>query len=364
MDLQARYAAALRQKGFAADPAQSAAVARLEQLGHELSRRTRPGGIVRRWRALRGRPGDPPVRGVYLWGDVGRGKTFLMDLFFDALPFPDRLRYHFHRLMYRVHNRLRTLRSQTDPIEVVAREISEQARIICFDEFFVSDITDAMILGNLLEALFQRGVTLVATSNIPPDQLYAGGLQRQQFLPAIGFIREHTDVLHLAGSTDYRLRILEQAEIYHSPLDTSADRNLATWFAQIAPDEGRRDRTIEVNGRDIELRQRADGIAWFNFRMLCDGPRSQNDYIEIARAFQTVILSGVPVLDETMENQARRLVALVDEFYDHRVKLIISAAAPVDSLYRGSRLAREFARTRSRLVEMQSKSYLAAPHVP
>jgi cell division protein ZapE len=287
-----------------------------------------------------------------------------MDLFFEALPFPERLRYHFHRLMYRVHNRLRTLQNQPDPLEIVAAEFAAQARVICFDEFFVSDIADAMILGNLLDALFRRGVSLVATSNIPPDELYRGGLQRQRFLPTITLIKGHTEVLHIAGGIDYRLRVLEQAEIYHSPLDASADGNLARWFGQIAPDAGTQGQPIEVNGRDILTRQRAEGIAWFDFAALCDGPRSQDDYIELARAFQAVILSGVPVLDETLENQARRFISLVDEFYDHRVKLIISAAAPINGLYRGQQLLREFARTRSRLLEMQSKAYLAAPHVP
>jgi cell division protein ZapE len=236
--------------------------------------------------------------------------------------------------------------------------------VICFDEFFVTDIADAMILGTLLDALFRRGVTLVATSNIPPEDLYRGGLQRARFLPTIDLVKAHTEALQVDGGTDYRLRALEKAEIYHSPLDDDADTNLERWFTDIAPDEGSTGQAIEINGRDIRTRRRADGIAWFDFAELCDGPRSQDDYIELARAFQAVIVSAVPVLDETRESQARRLIALVDEFYDRKVKLIVSAAAPVDTLYRGSRLVREFERTRSRLLEMQSKAYLAAPHVP
>jgi cell division protein ZapE len=364
MDLHARYAAALAAKGFAADPAQAAAVDALDRVARELGARRTPHRWTMRLRRALGRAPLAPVRGAYLWGGVGRGKTFVMDLFFEALPFPDRLRYHFHRLMYRVHNRLRALQNRPDPLDIVAGEFAAQARVICFDEFFVTDIADAMILGNLLNALVRRGVTLVATSNVPPDELYSGGLQRQRFLPAIDLIKSHTAVLHVTGSIDYRLRVLEQAEIFHAPLDASADGNLARWFGQIAPDAGTHGQPIEVNGRDIFTRRRADGIAWFDFAALCDGPRSQDDYIELARAFQTVIVSAVPVLDETMENQARRFIALVDEFYDHRVKLIISAAAPIASLYRGQRLVREFTRTRSRLLEMQSTAYLAAPHVP
>lgn len=364
MNLHARYAAALAEKSFCADAAQQAAIVVLDRVGRELCGRPRPGWLRSRVHRILGRPAPPPVRGAYLWGDVGRGKTFVMDLFFEALPFSDRLRYHFHRFMYRVHNRLRALHHQIDPLETVAGEFASQARLICFDEFFVADIADAMILGRLLDALFRRGVTLVATSNIPPDELYRGGLQRQRFLPAIALIKSHTEVVHVAGPTDYRLRVLEQAEIFHASLDAQSDANLRRWFAQIAPDTGTCGQVIEVNGRAIPTRQRADGIVWFDFAALCDTPRSQDDYIELARAFATVLLSGVPGFDETMEDQARRFIALVDEFYDRRVKLIISAAVPVEELYRGSRLAQEFARTRSRLIEMQSQAYLAAPHIP
>jgi cell division protein ZapE len=363
MNLQARYSAALGRKSFRPDAAQERAIAALDRIDQELRRRARPGPLLPRLKQRLTGAGTAPTRGAYLWGGVGRGKTFVMDLFFEGLPADRRLRYHFHRLMYRVHGRLRALHHEESPLDIVAAELAAQARVICFDEFFVTDIGDAMILANLLDGLFRRGVTLVATSNIPPDDLYKGGLQRARFLPAIGLIKAHTEVLEVDGGTDYRLRVLERAEIYHSPLDESADGNLSRWFEEIAPDAGTAGQAIEINGRDVRTRRRADGIAWFDFHALCDGPRSQDDYIEIARAFQTVILSGVPVLDETREDQARRLVALVDEFYDRRVKLIVSAAAPVEGLYRGSRLSREFERTRSRLIEMQSKEYLAAPHV-
>ncbi|MBM4197584.1 MAG: AFG1 family ATPase [Gammaproteobacteria bacterium] len=364
LELPARYAAALDRRGFAGDPAQERAIALLSRVAADLSVERSHRGIAARLSRRLDRPAPPPVRGAYLWGGVGRGKTWVMDLFFESLPFRDKLRYHFHRLMYRVHGRLKSLPNREDPLKIVAAEFAEQARVICFDEFYVTDIADAMILGNLLDALFRRGVTLVATSNIPPEDLYRDGLQRQRFLPAIDLIRGHTEVLQVDAGIDYRLRVLEQAEIWHSPLDTDADTNLSGWFSAIAPDAGTRGQPIEINDRDIPARRRADGIAWFDFAALCAGPRSQDDYIEIARAFQTVILSAVPVMNETSENEARRFIALVEEFYDRRVKLIVSAEAPIETIYRGQRLGQEFERTRSRLLEMQSHDYLAAPHVP
>ena len=366
MNLKQQYQQALAEQGYTADGAQLEAIACLQRVGDGL-RASRPvdGRLARlRRRVLGGGARTRPVEGAYLWGGVGRGKTFIMDLFFEALPFDDKLRYHFHRIMYRVHRRLADLGHLRDPLDVVAEELAGQARLICFDEFFVSDIADAMILARLLDALFERGVTLVTTSNIPPDDLYRDGLQRQKFLPAIELIKGHTNVVRVDGGTDYRLRVLEQAEIYHSPLDHQAEKNLDEYFCGLAPDTGTLAQNIEVLGRNIRTVRRADGIAWFDFKELCGGPRSQDDYIEIARTFQTVILAGVPVLDELRENEARRFIALVDEFYDRRVKLIISAEADTDGLYVGRRLVREFERTRSRLNEMQSHQYLAASHVP
>jgi cell division protein ZapE len=369
MNLHDRYLEAIREHGFSSDEAQLEAVETLDRVREQLLRRAAPPRLTARLTPRFMRPWfggtiTGPVRGVYLWGGVGRGKTFVMDLFFDSLPFDEKLRRHFHRMMYRVHGQLRRLGTHQDPLAHVADELADRARVICFDEFFVADIADAMILGRLLDALFQRGVTLVATSNIPPDELYRDGLQRARFLPAIALLNEHTDVLNVDGRTDYRLRVLEQAEIFHSPLDTAANHNLANYFERIALDAGTRGQAVEVLGRDIPMIRRADGLAWFDFGALCDGPRSQNDYIEIARSFQTVIVSDVPVLDRSQEDQARRFIALVDEFYDRKVKLIISADAPIAELYAGRRLMQEFERTRSRLLEMQSTDYLAAPHVP
>lgn len=365
MDLYKRYQDTLAENGYSADGAQTAAIKVLQRVATELQQRSATASWANRIaRRFIRQPARPPARGAYLWGGVGRGKTFMMDVFFDHLPFKDKQRFHFHRLMYRVHGQLKKLAASSDPLQIVADDIANSTRVICFDEFFVSDIADAMILGRLLSALFDRGVTLVATSNIPPADLYAGGLQRQQFLPAIDLLTRYTEIVHVDGESDYRLRVLEKAEIYHAPLDEQATQNLHEYFEQIAPDIGTRGKDIEVLGRNIATQRRADGIAWFSFGALCDGPRSQDDYIEIARCFQTVIVSDVPALDQTKENQARRFIALVDEFYDRRVKLIISAVVGIDQLYSGPRLAHEFQRTRSRLREMQSKEYLATAHLP
>jgi cell division protein ZapE len=364
--LQAHYQQALDEHGFSSDPAQLEAVELLANVYKELCQQN-PNGLLQTLARVPGLTklldNPAPAKGTYLWGGVGRGKTFVMDVFFAALPFDDKLRFHFHRLMYRVHGRLKELAGETDPIEIVAEELAAQTRVICFDEFFVSEIGDAMILGKLLKGLFRRGVCLIATSNIPPDQLYRDGLQRQQFLPAIDLIKKHTTVVKLDNGNDYRLRVLTQAEIWHSPLDPAADQNLDKYFTAIAPDAGTVGQTMEVLGRDIQTRQRADGIAWFHFSALCDGPRSQNDYIEIARAFQTILLSNVPELTIEAENQARRFIALVDEFYDRRVKLIVSAAHPITEIYTGTRLSMEFRRTTSRLLEMQSTDYLSKAHI-
>jgi cell division protein ZapE len=365
MNLHDRYIEAINKHGFTTDDAQLEAVAALERVRSELlsgshPRRSLPGLV----RSLLGNNHPTAVRGTYLWGGVGRGKTFVMDLFFDSLPFEDKLRQHFHRMMYHVHNQLKLLTNKKDPIEIIAENLAKRARVICFDEFFVADIADAMILGRLFDTLFNRGVVLVATSNIPPDELYQDGLQRQQFLPTIKLLQHHTQIIEVNGDTDFRLRVLEQADIYHSPCDDDAMHNLASYFERIAPEPGTTNQIIEVHGREIPILRRADGIAWFNFTALCAGPRSQNDYIEIARSFQTIIMSDLPILDHNKENEARRFIALVDEFYDRRVKLIIAAAAPITDIYTGQRLKQEFKRTRSRLLEMQSHEYLATAHHP
>lgn len=346
------------------DAAQRRAVDELSRLHEDLvAAGPRPGGFVSRLVRLAGRR-PQPVKGVYLWGSVGRGKTMLMDLFFTCLPFEDKQRAHFHRFMAGVHDALKRLDDRPNPLDTVADEIASRARIVCFDELSVTDIADAMILGNLFTSLFERGVSLAATSNQHPDELYREGLQRQRFLPAIAAIKENSCVLRVDGHNDYRLRVLERADVYQFPADDAADAHLARCFAAIAPDETEPPGTIDVLGRGVAHRGCADGVIWFDFDAICDGPRSQDDYIELSRLYQTVLVSGVPQFDVTLENQARRFVALVDEFYDRRVKLILSASGSVANLYQGKRLAREFERTRSRLQEMQSYDYLAAAHRP
>ena len=346
------------------DPAQRPAIDALDRLYRELTAAERRGTPLGRWLGKLLRKPSAPVRGIYLYGGVGRGKTCLMDLFFHCLPFAAKKRQHFHRFMASVHARLRELRDAENPLDIVADRIADECRIICFDEFAVSDIADAMILGNLFRALFDRGVTLAATSNIAPRDLYRDGLQRARFLPAIDAIEQHTLVIELQGDRDYRLRVLEDAGMYLSPDDAAARIRLEDAFTAISPDDGEQAGSIEVLGRPVEFVRCSDGVIWFTFDAICDGPRSQDDYIEIAREFQTVVVSGVPRLTPTLENQARRFIALVDEFYDRRVKLMISAEAGLTELYAGNRLTREFERTQSRLTEMRTHDYLASAHRP
>ena len=351
------YEQAMQRAGFVRDPAQAAAVAALDALHRRLVARPRR----RRWPFARRRA---PERGLYLWGGVGRGKTWLMDAFYDCLPPVRRERVHFHRFMQRVHRELAALAGASNPLERVADRLAGEAEVLCFDEFFVSDIADAMILGTLLRALFERGSTLVATSNLPPSRLYANGLQRQRFLPAIALLEEHTQVLNVDGGVDYRLRTLEQAELYHFPLDAAATESLAASFERLAPAAGRRDQPLTVNGRSLRCRRLADDVVWFDFDELCASPRSQHDYIELARVFHAVVLSGVRRMGRGTDDVARRFVNLVDEFYDRNVKLVMSAECAPGELYGGGGLAFEFERTVSRLQEMQSHDYLARGHRP
>jgi len=362
-----RYQVDLLSLGYDADPAQEAAVRALDRVYHDLLSAPITEADTEGWLSrLRRRPrSEPkPVRGLYLWGGVGRGKTFLMDAFHDCLPFELKQRVHFHRFMHGVHAELQQLQGQADPLEAIAERFAGRARVLCLDEFIVTDITDAMLLGGLLRALFARGVTLVATSNIAPDDLYRNGLQRAQFLPAIELIKKHTATHALESTTDYRLRALERLEIYHVPLDSQADVALRTAFEQVAPEMGSVGALLHVEGRDIPTVRWADDVVWFEFSALCDGPRSQNDYLEIACCFHTVLLAGVPAFGPEDDDRARRFINLVDILYDHRVKLVVSAAATPQALYTGGRLGAEFARTTSRLIEMQSHDYLVRGHRP
>ena len=358
--LRKLYARALRQHGFSADPGQRAVLARLDLLRRRLTRAARG---APRWLAWLGRaPVEAPVCGLYLWGGVGRGKTWLMDLFVESLPFPARRRQHFHRFMHDVHAQLATLKHERDPLERVAETIASEVRVLCLDELQVTDIADAMILGGLFAGLFRRGLTLVATSNTALRDLYKDGLQRARFVPAIELLERHVEVLHVDGPTDYRLRELTQAGVY-LPLgapDTVA--RLAQLFGRLAHDGAHSGGEILIEGRPIAVVREGPGVAWFEFAVLCGGPRSTDDYIEIAREYQSVIVSGVPVLEAANDDEARRFIELVDELYDRNVNLILSAAALPPGLYRGERLAAPFERTVSRLIEMQSDEYLAREH--
>ncbi len=353
-----QYKADLQRDDFFQDPAQERAVAALDDLYHRLLAEPSSGGLFGRFRKPR------PLTGLYMWGGVGRGKTYLMDVFFKALPFKEKRRMHFHRFMQKVHREMRERQGEKNPLISIARRFASQARVLCFDEFFVTDITDAMILAGLMQELFANGVTLVATSNIEPDGLYKDGLQRARFLPAIELLKEHTQVMNVDGGNDYRLRLLEQAELYHCPLGKGADAFLKERFQTLEPDHSRhRDRgNVLIEGRKIATVICADDVVWFEFKELCDGPRSQTDYIEIAREFHTVLLANVEQMGAGKDDMARRFINLVDEFYDRAVKLVVAAEVPIEDIYAGGRLDFEFERTRSRLQEMQSSEYLGREH--
>ncbi|MGH8751012.1 MAG: cell division protein ZapE, partial [Burkholderiales bacterium] len=301
------------------------------------------------------------VPGIYLWGGVGRGKSFLMDSFFGFVEISAKQRVHFHRFMQEIHRQLHALKGHADPLIAVAKHIAGETHLLCLDEMHVSDIADAMIMRRLLEGLCERGVVLVTTSNQKPDDLYQGGLQRAQFMPAIDLLKQNLESVNLDAGVDYRLRALEQAGVYHSPLNTAAEESLAQAFFHIARHEGEADCQLEIEERALTAIRHAPGVAWFDYLELCDRPRSQADYIELARRYHTVLLSGVPRLGVEQIDQVRRLTWLIDEFYDRRVKLIVAAAAGPEKLFSGA--ASEFQRTVSRLIEMQSRAYLSQPHL-
>lgn len=357
-----RYRQDLQNPEFEPDAAQQLAVDNLQRLFDELVGAVpRKPGWFERLGLINGEP-TKPIQGLYFWGGVGRGKTYLVDTFFECLPFDNKLRMHFHRFMHRVHLERKALREQEDPLVIIGKRLAKEARVLCFDEFVVNDVADAVILTKLMKVLFDEGVSLVATSNVEPKNLYKGGLQRDLFLPTIDMIYEFTDVINIDSGIDYRLRFLDKAETYFSPVDDAANQGMQYNFEHLAPEPGVANGCIEVEGRDLSYIRRADGVIWFEFDELCDGPRSQNDYIELARCFHSVLLSGVPVMDRLKEDQARRFINLVDVLYDHSVKLIVSADAPANELYVGYRVAFEFQRTVSRLQEMQSHDYLALSH--
>ncbi len=363
--VQSRLEALIDSRQLTRDPAQAECARRLDDLRNELIRKAAPStGLAGVLRGLlrRNSRRHAPVRGLYIWGSVGRGKTLLMDLFHESLPEGIGRRSHFYRFMREVHARLGELRDQEDPLQQVAVGIAEKATVLCFDELFVSDIGDAMILGRLFDALFRQGVTLVATSNVPPEQLYQDGLQRQRFLPAIALLLRRTQVVRLEGPVDYRLRHLAMSGTWLDSTAADTPARMNQLFDTLSGLPRAAAATLSVEGRPISARRAAPDIVWFDFDAICDGPRSQNDYIDLAHDYHTVFISDVPVFDTGNEDAARRFVMLVDEFYDRGVKLVASAHSPPAALYRGERLRLEFGRTSSRLIEMQSADYLARHH--
>ncbi|AFJ45487.1 putative ATPase [Shimwellia blattae DSM 4481 = NBRC 105725] len=368
-----RYQQALDEGNYKPDDVQREAVSRLNIIWQELTS-TSPAApaTASKVKSTFGRlfgkrspePAPAPVRGLYMWGGVGRGKTWLMDMFYQSLPGERKLRLHFHRFMLRVHEELGRLQGHSDPLNIVADDFKAQADVICFDEFFVSDITDAMLLGGLMKALFDRGITLVATSNIPPDELYRNGLQRARFLPAIEAIKAHCDIMNVDAGIDYRLRTLTQAHLWLSPLSEETREQMHQLYRALAgkPPEG--ESVLEVNHRPMPVLGTVNQTLAVDFATLCMDARSQHDYIALSRQFHTVFLTSVQVMDTRMESEARRFIALVDEFYERHVKLIVSAAVPLYEIYQGERLKFEFQRCLSRLQEMQSEEYLKLEHRP
>lgn len=404
------YFAGVARGDWCDDPAQHAALRELDRIHDALLRPARRGGLLGK---LFDGGADDCVHGLYLWGGVGRGKTFLIDLFHDGLPLPEiaaagrttlplppggrgggrsqrerwgegdaatapspargarwpvgpdgggKQRTHFHRFMRQVHARLRAHAGERDPLAIIAREWRQSLRVLVLDEFFVNDIGDAMLLGRLLERLFAEGVVLVTSSNTPPEDLYKDGLQRARFLPAIALLQRQCNVVHLQGDTDYRLRALTRSSVYRAPLDAQSNTWLERRWHELGGDDAHRDAGIELEGRRIPVRARCKGMAWFDFDALCEGPRGSADYIEIAQEFHTVLLGGVPVMDASRDDAARRFVTLVDELYDRHVNLVCTADAPPGALYAGERLRSAFERCASRLVEMRGADYLAIEH--
>lgn len=351
------YEAELKARGYRSDPAQLGAVQALERCATEWSKYKEQRSNV--FKKLINRPAIP--RGVYMYGGVGRGKSFLMDCFYTAVPLVRKTRLHFHEFMREVHRELADLQGTVNPLDELGARMAQRYRLICFDEFHVADITDAMILHRLLAALMDNGVGFVTTSNFKPDDLYPDGLHRERLLPAIELLNDNLEVVNVDNGTDYRSQVMEQVRLYHMPLGPAADAEMDQAFSRLAESHDE-DPVLHIEAREIQSRRKAGGVVWFDFKVLCGGPRSQNDYLEIASQFHTVLLSDVPQMAVRMASEARRFTWLVDVLYDRRVKLIMSAAVPPEALYTEGPLAHEFPRTASRLNEMQSAAFIALPH--
>ncbi len=370
MSLTEQYQKALQQPDMKHDAVQQQAVAKLQALSQALTQK--PERSLRQWLKklspfARHKP--KPIPGLYLWGGVGRGKTWLMNMFFEELAIEHKSRIHFHHFMLDIHDKLDALnkgqnRNQKNPLQHIARELAKKNRLLCIDEFIVTNITDAMILSELLHALFKHQVCLVATSNRVPDDLYLNGLQRERFLPAIELIKSHSEVFHLDGGVDHRTSLLEQSDVYYTPIDDSTEHKMALRMQELAITPVTENKVLNILGREIPSIRCSEEVVWFDFEIICTTPRAAQDYIELAQQFNTVFISNIPVLDEYSDDKARRFIYLIDELYDRNVKLIASAQATPDALYRGDMLEFAFHRTSSRLIEMRSHHYLCQSHRP
>jgi len=354
-----QYQRTLQSGSHQKDSAQQVAIETFQQIYEHLAANDKQSNSF--LTALFGKK-SAPTQGLYLWGDVGRGKTWLMNLFYESLPFENKQRLHFHHFMLNVHKRLAELKNQKNPLHLIAKDYAEKYRVLCLDEFIVTNITDAMLLYGLLDALFSHDLVLVATSNRVPDDLYLNGLQRERFLPAIDLIKQHTQVLHLDGEVDHRLALLEQNDVYYTPITQNTHKDLEQRMQSLATDHIEKNKTLNVLNREIQTIACSDEIAWFDFEVLCNVPRAAQDYIILAEDFHTLLLSNVPVMGEYHDDKARRFIYLIDELYDKSVKLILSAETLPEQLYTGEMLKFAFNRTRSRLIEMRSEEYLSKPH--
>ena len=370
MSLTKLYKTALKQPDMVHDAAQERVIVKLEALSHALTtRQTNP--VIHTLKKLSPlKQHQPrPVRGLYLWGGVGRGKTWLMNLFYEELIIKEKKRIHFHHFMLNIHEQLDAInkqkgQNQKNPLQHIAKTLAKKYKVLCIDEFIVTNITDAMILSELLHTLFEHQVCLVATSNRVPDDLYLNGLQRERFLPAIELIKTHTEVFHLDGGIDHRTSLLEQADVYYHPIETDTAQQITQRLQELSITAVIKNKTLTVINREIQTIQCSDEIAWFDFEIICTEPRAAQDYIELAQQFNTIIVSNIPVMDEFSDDKARRFIYLIDELYDRNVKLIASAFAEPAELYQGKMLEFAFHRTTSRLIEMRSHKYLSQPHRP
>ncbi len=370
MSLTEHYKSALLQPDMVHDEVQEQAIILLEALSTALTSNDK-NSLLQFFRNLSPltKHQKTPVQGLYLWGDVGRGKTWLMNLFYEELAIKEKSRIHFHHFMLEIHQQLTELnklktKKQKNPLLLIAKKLAQQNKVLCIDEFIVTNITDAMILSELLHALFKHRVCLVATSNRVPDDLYLNGLQRERFLPAIKLIKNHTKVFHLDAGIDHRMSLLEQADVYYFPIEKNTDQQIEQRMQELAISPIIENRILNILNREIKTIKCSDEVAWFDFEILCTAPRAAQDYIELAQQYNTVILSNIPVMDEYSDDKTRRFIYLIDELYDRNVKLIASASAEPENLYQGRMLEFAFHRTSSRLIEMRSHQYLSQTHKP